>query len=141
MKCVGSRLGLPVVLSVVIALASGAAQERTPSIRAVMHKQYRVTYAPFKVIGKELDSPAPDWDKVADAARDFVALGAYLDKNEPKWGERESWQKFTSLHMKEAGAMARAAEEHDRAALAAVHRRIETACDACHDAHRRPRPE
>jgi hypothetical protein len=112
---------------------------RTPSIRAVMHKQYRVTYAPFKVIEKELDAPAPDWDKVAEAARDFVALGAYLDKNEPKWGEKASWQQFTALHMKEAKEMERAADQRDRAALGAVHRRIETACDACHDAHRRTR--
>jgi hypothetical protein len=134
-------MGLLVVLAIMIALAGGAAQERTPSIRAVMHKQYRVTYAPFKVIGKELDSPMPDWDKVAEAARDFVALGAFLDKSEPKWGEKESWQKFAALHMKEAGEMARAAEGHDRTALAAVHRRIETACDACHDAHRRPQRE
>jgi hypothetical protein len=134
-------MGLLVVLAIVIALAGGAAQERIPSIRAVMHKQYRVTLAPFIIIKKELASPAPDWDKVAEAARDFVALGAYLDKNEPKWGEKASWQKFTSLHMNEAKEMAHAAEVHDRAALAAIHRQIETACDACHDAHRRPRPE
>jgi hypothetical protein len=112
--------------------------ERTPSIRAVMHKQYRVTRAPFKLIKNELDSPMPDWAKIAEAARDFVALGTYLDKNEPKWGEKASWQQFTALHMKEAKEMERAADEHDRAALSAVHRRIETACDACHDAHRRP---
>jgi hypothetical protein len=115
--------------------------ERTPSIRAVMHKQYRVTRAPFKLIQQELDSPMPDWDKAVLAARDFIILAAYLDKNEPKWGEKESWQKFTALHMREAVEMARAAEEHDRAALSAVHQRIGTACDACHDAHRRPRPE
>jgi hypothetical protein len=115
--------------------------ERTPSIRAVMHKQYRVTRAPFKLIQQELDSPMPDWDKVAEAAREFVALAAYLDKNEPKWGEKVSWQQFTALHMQEAKAMERAADERDRAALGAVHRRIETACDSCHDAHRRPRPE
>jgi hypothetical protein len=114
---------------------------RTPSIRAVMHKQYRVTRAPFVIIKKELDSAMPDWDKVAEAAREFVALAAYLDKNEPKWGEKESWQQFTALHMKEAKEMERAADERDRAALSAVHHRIGTACDACHDAHRRPRPK
>ena len=36
--------------------ALGAEQQRTPSIRAVMQKQYRVTKAPFVLIKKELDS-------------------------------------------------------------------------------------
>jgi hypothetical protein len=122
-----------------IGLASEA--ERTPSIRALMQKQYRVTFAPFKLIEKQLAAPEPDWEKVTEAAGDFVTLAAHLEKNEPKWGEKESWLRFTTLHMNDAKALANAAQARDRAALQVVHRRIETACNACHDAHRRPRRE
>jgi cytochrome c556 len=136
------QAGLPAAgLLGVVALALAADGERTPSIRAVMHKQYRVTRAPFKLIQQELDLAAPDWEKVAEAAHDFVALAAYLEKNEPKWGDMTSWKEFTALHMKTAKELEDAAAQHDRAALRAAHRRIETACDACHDAHRKPRRE
>jgi cytochrome c556 len=136
------RAGFLIVCVPAFLVAALAAEpQRTPSIRALMQKQYRVTKAPFVLIKRELDSPAPDWEKVSELAREFVALGAMLDRNEPKWGEMESWKRFTALHMADAKAMEHAADEHDRAALLAVHRRIETACKACHDAHRTPRRE
>ena len=124
-----------------LAVALGADTERTPSIRAVMHKQYRVTRAPFLVIKKELESTTPDWDKVGEAAREFAALAAVLPKNEPKWGEKDSWTRFTTLHIDDAKELERAAGAHDRQAVQVVHRRLETACKPCHDAHRTPRPE
>jgi cytochrome c556 len=132
-----------VVLSLLalLTVAAGADTERIPSIRAVMHKQYRVTRAPFLTIKKELGAAAPDWEKVGEAARDFAVLAAALEKNEPKWGEKDSWKRFTTLHVGDAKAMEDAAARHDRAALEGVHRRLETACKACHDAHRTPRPE
>jgi cytochrome c556 len=124
-----------------LAAALGADTERTPSIRAVMHKQYRVTRAPFLTIKKELESTTPDWDKVGEAARDFSVLAAALPKNEPKWGDQASWTRFTTLHIDDAKELQRAAGARDREALQTVHRRLETACKACHDAHRTPRSE
>jgi hypothetical protein len=123
------------VLGVLLA-ALGADGARTPSIRAVMHKQYRVTRAPFVLIKKELGAPAPDWEKVAQAADEFASLAAILEKNEPKWGDKESWLRFTTAHVNDAKALAAAAQGHDREALQTVRRRIETACNACHVAHR-----
>jgi hypothetical protein len=125
----------------VVGLGLAAEAERELSIRAVMHKQYRVTRAPFVMIKKELDAPAPDWDRIGEAAHEFTALAAALDKNEPKWGDKESWLRFTAVHHGDAREMERAADAHDGAALRAVHRRVETACKGCHDAHRTPRKE
>jgi cytochrome c556 len=125
-------VGLPSLLAV----TAGAEGERKLSIRAVMHKQYTVSRAPFVVIKKELDSEAPDWGKVREATQTFVSLAALLERNEPKWGEKESWKRFTDLHFGDARAMEDAAEARDKEAVKAVHRRLATACKACHDAHR-----
>jgi cytochrome c556 len=130
---------MPALLA--LAVAPAAETERVPSIRAIMHKQYDVTRAPFRVIKKELDALAPDWQKVEEAARDFAALAVVLPKNEPKWGEKASWMRFTTLHIDNAKELERAAGAHDRDAVRSVHRRLETACKACHDAHRTRRPE
>jgi hypothetical protein len=136
----GAGLGMLPVLAT-LAIASAVEAERTPSIRAVMHKQYRVTRAPFVLIKKELASDAPDWDRIGEASRDFTLLAASLEKNEPKWGDEASWLQFTEQHLQDARAMEDAAKARDRAALLVVHRRIETACKGCHDAHRTPRKE
>src|ERR1700733_4472087 len=105
------RAGLMVGISGLVALAvtAGAETERTLSIRAVMHKQYRVTRAPVLVIKKELGAAAPDWDTVPPAAQEFVALAQVLPKNEPKWGESASWTRFTTLHIDDAKELERAA--------------------------------
>src|SRR3954465_13668851 len=95
--------------SLLIPLALVAADERIPSIRAVMHKQYDVSKAPFKIIRKELEAPSPDWEKVRAEAEKFVALGAILEKNEPPWGTGESWRRFLGDHRKNAGALEEAA--------------------------------
>jgi cytochrome c556 len=142
MKALVSRVGL-IVLGPLALLAGawGADTARVPSIRAVMHKQYRVTRAPFLVIKKELGATAPDWEAVGAAARDFAALADVLPRNEPKWGEKASWTRFTTLHIDDAKELERAAGARDREAVRAVQRRLETACKGCHDAHRTPRKE
>src|SRR4051794_31253973 len=100
MKCLLCGAGLLVLgVPMVLAVAGGAEPERTLSIRAIMHKQYTVTRAPFVLIKKELDSGTPDWEKVQELAGNFVNLAAGLEKNEPKWGDMESWKRFTDLHM------------------------------------------
>jgi hypothetical protein len=131
----GARLlvvGLPALLAVT-AVAEG---ERKPSIRAVMHKEYTVSRAPFLVIKKELDSETPDWEKVRESARTFVTLAAALERNDPGDGDKESWKKLTELHLGDAKAMEDAAEARDKDAALVVHRRMAAACKACHAAHR-----
>jgi cytochrome c556 len=118
-----------------VALAAGAG-ERVPSIRAVMHKQYDVSKAPFKLIKKEMESPSPDWEKVRAEAEKFGALAASLEKNEPPWGTAESWRQFLGKHRQDAAALREAAEARDLGKLRAAHKAIAGACNACHRAHR-----
>jgi cytochrome c556 len=136
MKRIVSGGGVVGGISALLAVMAGSDEERALSIRAVMHKQYTVSNSPFVRIKKELNSDATDWEKVRDATKRFVNLATALEKNEPRWGEKESWKRLTGLHFGDAKAMAEAAEARDRDAVMVIHQRLATACKGCHNAHR-----
>ena len=137
MKRVASRAGWRVAGVLAMWGVTAAAQgERTPSIMALMHKQYDVSRAPFVVVRKELASETPDWDKVQAATRSFATLAAALKKNTPRRGDQASWAKLTDLHLADARALDEAAAARDREGARAIHRRLAASCKACHDAHR-----
>ena len=123
-----------------LAVALGAEGERLPSIRALMHKQYTVSNAPFDRIEEDLNSGSPDWGKVRESADRFVGLAEALGKNTPRRGGAASWKAFTGRQLDDARAMLEGAEARDSKAIQIAHRRLAEACDACHDAHKfRPR--
>jgi cytochrome c556 len=123
-------------LSVPLALAFGADAVRKLSTSAVMHKQYTVSNAPFVRIKKALNSETPDWTKIQEESRRFLALAESLEKNEPKWGDSGSWKKLTSRHLDDAKAIEHASAARDRDAVLAAQKRVSASCKACHDAHR-----
>ena len=116
-----------------MAIADGQA---TPSIRALMHRQYTVSRAPLKIIRAQIDAQAPDWEKVQQAGETFVALAETLAKKTPRHGSEESWRHFIDQHTADARAMVDAAKARDLAPLRAAHRRIAESCKTCHTAHR-----
>lgn len=137
MKWVVSGAGLLVVgTSALWTVTVGADGPSQLSIRAVMHKEYTVKSSPFVRIKTELNTEAPDWEKVRESTRKFVILAEALRENEPVWGEEESWKRFTGLHLGDAQAMDDAAGARDPAAVLVVHQRLASSCKACHDAHR-----
>src|SRR5260221_295707 len=93
--------------------ALAADGERTPSIMAMMHKQYTVSRAPFKIIRNEIDARSPDWAKMREASAKFVDLAGALAKNTPHEGTSESWRQLIDRHMADARAMSEAAETRD----------------------------
>jgi cytochrome c556 len=101
-----------------------------------MHKQYTVSRAPFKVIGKEIDSQAPDWDKVRKAGERFAVLSEALAKKSPRRGDAESWRRLIGQNMADARAIEEAAKARDLAMLKSAREHIAASCKACHDVHR-----
>src|SRR4051794_38661300 len=91
--------------SLLLPLALVAADERITSIRAVMHKQYDVSKAPFKLIKRELDASSPDWEKIRAEAEKFNALAVLLEKNKPPEGTPESWRQSLAKHRQNASAL------------------------------------
>jgi cytochrome c556 len=136
MKHLGRRaLRLLITLPALLAL-SGADGQTTPSITALMHKQYTVSRAPFKVIGKEIDSQAPDWDKVREAGERFTVLSEALAKKSPRRGDPESWRRLVERNTADARAIEESAKARDLAMLKTTREHIAASCKACHDVHR-----
>lgn len=127
---------MTVGIGAILGAAAGVEGERVPSIRALMHKQYTVSNAPFDRIEEELEAEAPDWAKVREASKTFLDLAATLEKNTPRRGDEASWKRFTGRQYGDAKAMVDAAEARDEGAILAAHRRLAKACQACHDAHK-----
>ena len=123
-------------LPLLVAVVSAAEGPGSPSIRALMHRQYTVSRAPFKTIRVQMDAQDPDWEKVQQAGEKFVALAETLKERTPRHGGEESWRHFLDEHMADANAMTDAAKAHDVVPLRAAHRRIAESCDSCHEAHR-----
>ncbi len=123
-------------LPLLVAVVAGADGTASPSIRALMHRQYTVSRAPFKTIRTQMDAQAPDWEKVQEAGEKFVALAETLAKNTPRHGGEDSWRHFLDRHMADGRAMADAAKARDPVPLRAAHRRIAASCKSCHEAHR-----
>ena len=123
-------------LPLLVAVVAGAEGPGSPSIRALMHRQYTVSRAPFKIIRTQMDAQDPDWEKVQQAGEKFVALAETLAKRTPRHGGEESWRHFLDQHMADAKLMADAAKARDPVPLRAAHRRIAESCKSCHDTHR-----
>ena len=121
------------LLLAAVAIADGQA---TPSIRALMHRQYTISRAPLKTIRAQIDAQAPDWEEVQRAGETFVALAEILAKKTPRHGSEESWRHLVDQHTADAKEMLDAAKVRDLVPLRAAHRRIAGSCKTCHEAHR-----
>jgi cytochrome c556 len=126
---------IPALLPMLAALGAADAPS-PPTIRTLMHRQYTVSRAPFKIIGAEIDAEVPDWEKVRLAGEKFGALADDLAKNTPRHGSPDAWRRRMAQHAADAKAMQDAARDRDLDALRAAHRRIADSCKTCHAAHR-----
>src|SRR5436305_5113342 len=97
--------GAAVVLSIFTAALLAAAQdEKTPTIKDVM-KLHKGANAPLGKLGKALKSESPDWKDIQKTTKDFVVLGASLEKHDPPKGEKASWKKFADGYIADAKAL------------------------------------
>jgi hypothetical protein len=128
--------GAAVVLSIFTAALLAAAQdEKTPTIKDVM-KLHKGANAPLGKLGKALKSESPDWKDIQKSTKDFVVLGASLEKNDPPKGDKSSWKKFADGYLADAKALDEAAKAEDKSAAQKAHGKIAASCKACHVAHK-----
>ena len=73
-------------LPLLVAVVAGAEGPGSPSIRALMHRQYTVSRAPFKTIRTQMDALDSDWETVQQAGAKFVSLAETLAKRTPRHG-------------------------------------------------------
>jgi cytochrome c556 len=127
------RFFIPTFLLVACAGADGPA---LPSISALMHKQYTVYRAPFKIFKAESQAKAPDWAQLQEASTKFQNLATTLAKKTPNHGSDQSWRTLIDQHLADAKAIDDAIQARDVALLGAAQRRLANACTKCHNAHR-----
>jgi hypothetical protein len=110
-------------------------------IKVVMMQIGRGQMALTPVIGKELESDPPPWDKVQPQAKRYAELAGALTKTEPMMGKKDSWQKHTKDFAQSATALEKAAQTKDRPAALAAHKELTEACAQCHQEHRGKGPK
>ncbi len=88
------------------------------------------------VIGAELKSAVPPWDKLEPQSKEFVQLAGSMASHEPPKGSKESWLKLTSAYTESAVALEKAVKEKNKDTASAAHQVLAKSCMACHKAHR-----
>jgi hypothetical protein len=88
------------------------------------------------VIGEELQSEPPPWDKLQPQTKEFVELAGSMAKHDPPKGSKESWKTLTSAYSDTAVALDKAVQAKDKTAAVSAHQTLSTSCLACHKEHR-----
>ena len=95
----------------VLALAAGADNPETQTVKQLMNKLHKGANAPLTRLKTALKSETPDWKKVQDASKELVVLGAGLPKTEPAKGDKANYEKLaTSLFRRRQGPRRRRQE-------------------------------
>jgi hypothetical protein len=108
---------------------------KTPALKEIMSKLNKKGGL-LPTIGAELKEAEPKWAEIQQQTRDYAALAAVLGKNTPPMGEPASWEKLTQAFADTAKEMEAAAQQKDKAATQAAHRKLTGSCSACHNAHK-----
>jgi hypothetical protein len=115
---------------------SGIPPRKPGPIGEIMGKLTNGPESLTSVIGEELGTDPPPWDKLDPQAKEFAALAASMGKLEPPRGSKESWGKFTSAYSDTAATLNKAVQAKDKDAALAAHQILSTSCMACHKEHK-----
>jgi hypothetical protein len=124
------------VSSVAYRASLAGADSETPTIKHVMNKLHKGAMSPLALLKTELAAESPDWDKVEKQTKDFVILGAALEKNDPPKGEKGSWKTLADSYFANAKALDDAAHEKNKLAAQEAHKKLAASCKSCHGAHK-----
>ena len=118
---------------------TGGAQsdEKMPSIKKVMDKLHKGKNAPLNTVKAALKSDSPDWADVQKDAKVFATYGAYLPKNDPPKGSKESWEKLAKAYASNGKAL----EDRSRKGRLKAARSASTKMLGTHARHAMPHTE
>jgi hypothetical protein len=133
--------GLAVAAGVMVLGASGAREEKEPTIKEIMTKAHKGGDSLLSTVGKDLKAAEPDWADVQTKSKELVKLGTSLGKNTPPKGEKESWEQLTKAYLDCAKTLEAAADKKDKETAAAAQKKLTTMCMNCHMVHRPPPPK
>ena len=123
---------------VAVAIPVVAAVDDTPTIEAVMQKLHKgKAQSQFARLKKQAEARPPEWEAIQKSTKDFVILGAALEKNDPPRGEKAAWKKQADQYFATSKAMDDAATAKDLEKFQAAHKAIGASCKSCHDSHQK----
>lgn len=121
-------------LGVLVAVASVEAQgKKAASVKAVMKACHGKDgfRAKLQAALKE-----KSWDKASKVAKDYAACWDNMNMNEPKKGEKESWEKLNNAYGKALATLQDACKDEDAAKANGALGYIAKSCKGCHDEHK-----
>jgi hypothetical protein len=125
------------LLAALLTVPVPAQTEKVPDIKEIMAKANKPGGHYF-ALRRDLKDETPPWDEVQASAKALSKLAVALTKNTPPKGDKASWDMLTKAYADNAKKLEDAANKKDKkAAEAAALAMGDTACNACHKAHRK----
>jgi hypothetical protein len=129
------RLTRTAVLAGLVIAALGAAST-TLTVKEVMGRLNKGSAALTPTLRKQIQAGAPDWSEIQKETKEYVELATALSQAQPPKGNGPSWAKFTREYADAARALNVAADQQNKSAALAAHRKLTNLCMSCHQAHR-----
>ena len=134
--CATSVLVLLLVAGLVSGPAGAQDDEKVPSVKKIMGVLHKGAKAHLSKVKTALKGDSPDWAEVLKDAKAIAKNGAYLAKNDPPRGEKESWERLAKTYASTAKTLEKAAEKEDLTKARAATKKLSASCKACHDEHK-----
>jgi cytochrome c556 len=133
-----TTLILAALIPAIAATAGALAQdkEKPRTIKDVMGKLHKGTKAQSAVLKEQLKADPIDWESIQKTTKDFVILGADLEKNDPPKGDKASWKMLAGKYFATAKELDDAATAKDKSKVEAAQKSMGASCKSCHDAHK-----
>ena len=125
-----------VLMACAVPVAALAFDDETPTVKAVMNKLHKGSTSQSNVLKKQAQANPPDWEAIGKTTKDFVILGAAMEKNDPPKGDKAEWKKLAAKYFENAKELDDAADHKDLDKLKAAQKKMGASCKACHTAHK-----
>ena len=134
--CAASVLVMLVIAGLVAGPAGAQDDEKVPSVKKIMDVIHKGAKSHLSKVKAALKSDSPDWAEVLKDAKAIAKNGAFLAKNDPPRGDKESWEKLAKAYAANGKALEAAAEKEDLPKAKAVTKKLSSSCQACHTSHK-----
>ena len=122
--CAASVLVLLLIVSLVPGPAGAQDDEKVPSVKKIMDVLHKGEKGVLRKAKAALKGDSPDWAEVLKDAKEIAKYGAYLAKNDPPKGDKESWEKLAKAYASNAKTLEEAAEKEDLAKARAATKKL-----------------
>jgi hypothetical protein len=111
---------------------SGGGEKSIKSIMVKMHSPKGV----LQQVKADLDRPDTDWSAVQGLTKEYRDGAETVASQEPRKGDKESWNKLCGEYIANAKALDDAAIGKDKEKCKSAETKLQAGCRSCHAAHK-----